>query len=280
MCEEDGRLIHSYSDRIEVVFRFIRDGVRQSSRRVPDDGKFLTAVTGFELEVESVDGDINEQAELVIDELGDLVMLKQDGSLSHGFEIVTQPMSHEFLREGWDSAVLSRLAKLGARSAKTRTCGLHVHLNKNFFRGRETAVYTLMRTLYDNASQWQALAGRSDSTYASWGSAEFEAARALVVTRTVRQHNNASIYGERYVPMNTNNPSTFEFRFFKGTLRPETLLARVEGIHALAQYSVAMRPESLAKRDFTWERFREWTLSGANATRYNMFNDYASSKEV
>lgn len=278
-CQEQerygSRLIRDYSERVDIVFHLIRNGIVTSTRNLPPR---MTA-TGFELEIEARDGDIDEMAQAVDASLGHLSIMKYDGSLSHGFELVTQPLTHDFLRQ-MDLSVLSDIAQMGARSAQTTSCGLHVHLNRSYFAGRETSVYTLMRTLYDNSQQWRILAGRDNSTYANWNDTDGETRRALTVAKGTKRYPGRSLGGDRYVPMNTNNGSTFEFRFFKGTLKPSTVLARVESIHALAHFAMNHTPSSIAKTGFTWEKFRNFTEAGDNATRYSHFNTYATQKGI
>lgn len=278
-CQERERygssLIRDYSERVEIAFHLIRNGVVTVTRNLPPR---MTA-TGFELEIEARDGDIDDMAKAVDASLGHLSIMKYDGSLSHGFELVTQPLTHDFLKQ-MDLSVLSDIAHMGARSAQTTSCGLHVHLNRSYFSGKETSVYTLMRTLYDNSQQWRILAGRDNSTYANWGDTDGETRRALTVAKGTKRYPGRGLGGDRYVPMNTNNGSTFEFRFFKGTLKPTTVLARVESIHALAHFAMTHTPSSIAKTGFTWEKFRNFTEAGDNANKYSHFNTYATQKGI
>ena len=279
-CEEDrrygSRLIRDYSERVEVVFHIVRAGRPTETLSLPG----RTSVTGFELEMEANNADLEEMAEVINDSLGHLSIMKHDGSLSHGLELVTQPLALDFVRDHLDLGVLKRVADMGARSAQTTSCGLHVHLNRSYFTGRETSVYTLMRTLYDNSQQWRILAGRDNSTYANWGDTDGETRRALTVAKGTKRYPGRGLGGDRYVPMNTNNGATFEFRFFKGTLKPSTVLARVESIHALAHFAMAYTPSSIAKTGFTWEKFRNFTEDGDNTARYTHFNTYATQKGI
>jgi hypothetical protein len=82
---------------------------------------------------------------------------------------------------------------------------------------------------------------------------------------------------ERYVAINLQNTNSIELRFFKGTLRPLTLQARVEAVHAVAEYSVATRHNVNIKQAYDWERFRNWV---ASSKKYNAFHKYAETKGV
>jgi hypothetical protein len=270
-CDEEGsRLINDYSYRPDPIFHFIRAGeVHTTGMSNP-----FKTVTGFELEMEAVDCDVSDGADLANELYQEWCYLKHDGSLSNGFEMVSHPLSREFIAEKFPWQRLKELSQLGMRSANTRTCGLHIHINKDFFSKNPTTMYRFMSMFYRNTEQWKKIAGRSESTYASWN--EYELTRMLEYTKglTLGAHvrNN-----DRYVALNLQNRNTIELRFFKGTLRPETFVARLEAAHAVAEYAYATRNSVSIKASHDWDRFREWTIQQKN---YTNFNTYADAKGV
>lgn len=270
-CEEERcRLINDYSYRPDPVFHFVRQGsVLKTQTSNP-----MKTVTGFELEMEAVECGVQDGAELAQSLYEQWCYLKHDGSLNNGFEMVSHPLSREFIAEKFPWQRLSELSALGMRSANTRTCGLHIHINKDFFRSNPTTMYRFMSMFYRNAEQWKKIAGRSNSTYADWS--EYELTRMLEYTKglSVGAHvrNN-----ERYVALNLQNRNTIELRFFKGTLRPATFVARLEAAHAVAEYAYATRNNVSIKSAHDWDRFREWTIQQKN---YTNFNTYAEAKGV
>lgn len=267
--EYGSRLIHDYSYRPEPEFRGWAGGAPTVVLREPR----RVSVTGFELEMEATDCSIEDGAELAMQLYGDVCYLKHDGSLNHGFEMVSHPMTLDYIRNGFDSEGLRKLANAGMRSAQTRTCGLHVHINKGFFNGRETSLYRFMSMFYNNPSEWQTLAGRSNSTYADWN--QDEKTNLMTHTRTFA-HARHRMMCNRYVPVNVNPSHTVELRFFKGTLRPSSLVARLEGVHAVAQYAIETRNNLNIKASHDWARFRQW----AEQNGYSAFSEYATTKGV
>lgn len=279
-CEEesdydsDDGLILNYGYKPAPVFNISRANTSISE---PDG----VSVTGFELEMEASQCEVHDGARLAHDLFGSWTILKHDGSLNNGFEMVSNPMSHEYFVDVFPWRKVKDLADLGMRSASTRTCGLHVHINKKFFSKNPTSLYRFMSMFYRNQEQWKQLAGRSASTYAVWS--EREANSMLRYAKNMRdiyrfgEHDGTDMWNyERYVALNLQNRNTIELRFFKGTLRPETLAARIEAVHAVAQYAVETRNKVNIKSVHDWDRFREWSES----KKYNLFNKYANEKGV
>lgn len=267
-CEQYGdSRIHDYSFRPNPTFHISRDLV---TSRAPRAG---VSVTGFELEMEAVECDISDGATLASEAFAQWTYMKHDGSLNNGFELVSHPMSREYAVEVFPWQRLKELADLGMRSANTRTCGLHIHINKGFFANNPTTMYRFMSMFYRNADKWKAIAGRSHSSYANWS--EYELDQLLRYTKGLKQRNH--IYNnDRYVALNLQNSNTIELRFFKGTLRPESFIARIEAVHAVAEYAQATRNNVSIKSAHDWERFREWTTRNG----YTNFNNYAEIKGV
>jgi len=195
-------------------------------------------VTGFENEMECVDGELGECAELAHNLFSPHgCILKEDGSLSHGFELVTSPMSLQYVQNVFPFEDLRQLAN----------------------------------------EVWQKIGGRSNSSYASWSNEEAD--RMVEYVKYASSH---GIHGlrsnyERYVAINLQNANTIELRFFKGTLRPLSIQARIEAVHAVAEYSVATRNNVNIKSAYDWERFRNWVVS---TKKYNAFVQYAEQKGV
>lgn len=269
-CEESGGgLIHDYGYRPRPEFNIMRpDGTPRRTHSEPN----RTVVTGFELEMEADHCSITKGAELATSLFDPVCYLKHDGSLSNGFEMVSHPMSLSYFRQHFPSDKLRDLSKLGMRSAQTSSCGLHVHMNKGFFTGRESALYRLLSLFYYNAEMWKAVAGRSNSSYANWSSNEPE----YMFDYTMRFARREAIHNDRYVPVNLLPSRTIELRFFKGTLRPETFMARIEAVHAAAQYAVATQNNINIKKSHDWGLFRQWTADNG----FSAFDDYAKAKGV
>src|SRR5690606_8719763 len=74
----------------------------------------------------------SENAKRTLQELGsDFVMLKEDGSLDHGFEIVTAPCDPAVHRERWAPFLKEYPKRRDLRSWNTHTCGVHIHVTRD-----------------------------------------------------------------------------------------------------------------------------------------------------
>ena len=74
----------------------------------------------------------------------DLIYFKQDGTLTNGIEIVTQPMSFDYFMtkfpEGTADVMANRMRNyVSRRGGKVEQCGLHIHMSRKAF-GPETVL--------------------------------------------------------------------------------------------------------------------------------------------
>lgn len=261
-CEEDDdddeSLIHNYSYRPTPFFF--------------GEGRYHF---GFELEVESRGNGRYDGAQIAQNTLGGHAYLKEDGSLSDGFEIVSHPHTLEKYHTDFNWDVLTKLQSHGYRSWNTRTCGLHVHVSRTAFGdGRDpwsfrTSASTrseiilkkqshelrFMKLVYDNQRQVERIAGRSNNNYAT-----FQDKGNLV--RKVKLGLQES---GRYSAINTENDDTIEVRVFKGSLRKERVLSALEFVHAAVEYTRDIKVSS-KNHALSWLKFTGYV--SANAELY------------
>ncbi len=256
-CDEEDELIHSYSYRPSPFFY--------------GKGKYHF---GFELEVEARGNGRHAGANLVTSMLGARVYLKDDGSLSDGFEIVTHPHTLETYQQEFDWEVLDKLRREGYRSWNTSTCGLHVHVSRNAFGEGDPWEYPLpegersarilkrqahelrfMKLVYDNQRQVERIAGRSNNSYATFGD------KGNLVRKVKYGHQSNG----RYSAINTENDSTIEIRVFKGSLRKERVLSAIEFVHASVEYTRSIKVTS-KNHALSWLKFTGYV--SANSEMY------------
>ena len=258
-CEEDDdeSLIHNYSYRPSPFFF--------------GEGKYHF---GFELEVESRGNGRYSGAQIAQDTLGGHAYLKEDGSLSDGFEIVSHPHTLEKYHSDFNWGVLGKLQSNGYRSWNTRTCGLHVHVSRTAFGNgdpwdyrvpqnqrsqmilkRQSHELRFMKLIYDNQRQVERIAGRSNNNYAT-----FQDKGNLV--RKIKQGYQES---GRYSAINTENDDTIEVRVFKGSLRKERVLSAIEFVHASVEYTRDIKVSS-KNHALSWLKFTGYVA--ANAEQY------------
>lgn len=152
--------------------------------------------------------------------LGDFVVLKEDGSLNCGFEIVSRPASLAEHRKAWPK-LFSAIPGL-LRSHDTSSCGLHVHVSREPL----SSVHILKIDAFvnENAEFIGKLAGRSESTWAR-------------ICKKDKLADYGQAEGEKYKALNLLHKKTIEFRVFKGTLNSETFFARLESVSAIVEYT-------------------------------------------
>jgi len=189
---------------------------------------------GVEVEMEFPRERPAEWAAYALDNIAGLDRLaiwKSDGSLTNGAELVTLPLP---LREWQDrDNPVYRLCDdttflTKARSHDTSTCGLHVHVTRAtipepviaklvvLFNDPSMAHLTLMVARRPQSSGY-CVARKKKWVYSA--------------SCDKRQWNQDG----RYTPVNLTD-ETIELRMFKGTLRPETIMASVEFCQASIDY--------------------------------------------
>lgn len=233
------RLIHSYNYKPEPIF-------------YGDDTMYM----GIELEIDK-GGESEDNAEQLyqianIDE--EHIYIKHDGSIDDGMEIVTHPMTLEYHMNTMPWKELSEKAReLGYKSHQTNTCGLHIHVNKNFFSSLHAEQEEcISRVLYFVERFWEELirfSRRTPNQLQRWASrygikqdpkSVFESAKG--------QYN-------RYTCINLKNYATIEFRIFKGTLKANTILATIQLVHRICQMAKYSSDEEITS--LSWPSFVE-----------------------
>ncbi len=180
---------------------------------------------GVELEVECKSDSgrhRGELADVVAAAMAGFAVLKSDGSLNDGFEIVTAPATIEIHREEWTKRFYGKSFIKGLRSWDAGTCGLHVHISRQPLSKLTQAKIVGFCNIEENRTWMKKLAGRT-SSYAEFKDVE----------RLGKQWGSQS---SRYRVVNVENDDTLEFRIFKGSLRPERLWRALEFVHSLVKF--------------------------------------------
>jgi hypothetical protein len=218
LCENansETRLIHPYNYKPDAIFH--------------GDNRIDTI--GTEVEVDSSDyiSSYNRDgaAKYVLSNLGTLAYNKEDGSLRHGFEIVTHPATYEYLYSKKDvfKNVFDELANKGLRSHDTDTCGLHIHVGRRGFNSEQAIcnfVY-LFEKFYDQVLKFSRRTPYSMQRWADrYGIYSSE--------DTNKSFANKLDYAgrEKYRIVNLRHNSTLEVRAFKGTINVDTYFASIQ----------------------------------------------------
>ncbi len=203
---------------------------------------------GVELEIDSGGDDDSRAGEIAgtaNSENCRRIYIKHDGSLSDGMEIVTYPMTLDYhsTQMPW-SEVMEKAVRMGYRSHKTTTCGLHIHINRTAFGDtKDEQEERISRVLFFVERFWQELlkfSRRNESQLARW------AARYGIKDNPKATLDNAKKnYSGRYTCVNLTNYHTIEFRIFRGTLKYNTLIATLQLVNKICDISINMTDEEL-----------------------------------
>lgn len=218
------------------------------------DGKLFL---GVELEVE-VHGDYSEKAEQWNNAGEDWLILKRDGSLNHGFEIVTAPSSLAVHKEKWSQLLAPAGMRRGMKSWNTSTCGLHVHVSREALSQLTLGKLLVFLNSTSTHGKIVQLAGRDYNHYCKYTEKKVTQARKYPT--------------DRYEALNLCNGSTVEFRIFKGTLLLQHVLANVEFCDAVCRWA-----RDVSIRDCeSWASF--WAYVEKNRKVYSNLIGYMSSR--
>ena len=312
--EDDGESEYIQSHEYRPAPLWYNDNGRRSSRQVTI-GSMPKIYFGIEIETESTNGVYpSDGAEMISNLCGGLVYCKQDGSINYGFEVVTHPMSLGFVQNHadnlWDG--LARLRRKGFRAWTTSTCGLHIHISRNafieprhlhkfmwFIYGSDvTNASSVKRSAHEKHiadikqfagrdSQWSKfnrdsfLGTAYDGDDANGNSNYIQPSLGDIARGHTKKGNPISPYGdERYLALNRNNRNTLELRFFRPSLRPETIRASIEFVQCLFDYTEqvtfnqVMHQNALA----SFQMLGEFAIT--NRTKYSAFIARAISRNV
>lgn len=235
-------------------------------------GETTDKYIGCEIETEC--GNYEKRIEIT-EKYGDYenyIYMMHDGSLdSSGIECITQPMSKRFFNQFPFEKWFAELSEAGAKSHDTENCGLHVHLSKTWF-GKTTdkqqivagIVIDIIKSFENNIKKFSRRNGNDYCIYPS--DLCFSAAKkdALIEANKQKTHKkyieklkeSGKCDHRRYDCLNTCNNETYEFRMFRGTLRPETFRASVELCLRLVAY--AKFKDRMRSHTYSWDEFKEF----------------------
>jgi len=261
---EGTQMIHDHTYKpTPIYFRTEKD-----EKLRPDQRAYL----GFELEVEAVTADHAKGAKDVTEMSAingnQLFYCKWDGSLSNGFEVVSHPMTRDFIfneRKGAKKMIaeaITMLRRSGFRSYNTTTCGLHFHLSRKHFEGT-FHLFKFLRFWYAMDKAFVvSVSGRSDERsmqqYCSLTDNEHSSAKEACIYKSKEK------YGRnRYQAVNLCNRHTIEVRIFKGTLNVDSFFRKAELMFAAIEFT-RQAPHTYVLDDFfRWvnEHYKEYPYS-------------------
>ena len=255
-------VIHQYSFKPQPIFYSYHGGIANS-----DKGKVYL---GVELEIDDVEL-LRELADELyeISDTGGLFYLKWDGSLRHGFEIVSQPCTVKYHRAKFPwKEILRRCADHSAKADTINSCGLHIHFNvsslqtpnatgENVVEEEEFNILKLIAIVERFYSQIEKIARRTENHYCTRNSRNCgrdtsngeRVIRKLFIIKDMK----AGAGGRMAVNLATKGCETVELRMFKGTVVYDTLMATLEFVDYLIRF---IRDKGITHLShLTWDRF-------------------------
>lgn len=219
----------------------------------PAGGLYL----GVELEIEvNHDKRIERKAEQWDSLLNGRGILKHDGSIHHGFEIVTAPWSLELQQEFWARQDIAEGFR-GVTSWRSGRCGLHVHVSKLPLSKYALAKIQVFIHSPATKSYLVALAGRDEERWAKF------------VPKKLADC--PQINGNRYEAINLQNEYTVEFRLFRGTTNTKHILADIEFVDALCRWATT----TSARYCEDWGNF--WAYVQKHVAKYPNLVEYGEN---
>lgn len=217
---------------------------------------------GVELEMES-----NNGMPLLSEALGgrkqDRFILKYDGSLDDGVEVVTLPLTlEEHLSQvmPWEKT-LDAAIRAGAMSGRnTPNCGMHVHINRAAMSQLTLGKLLVFMNSEENRIFLRVIAQRSSERWARFAEKKASDGARYKVNES------------RYEAVNVSE-RTAEVRIFRGNLRAERIYKNIEFCHALVRYC-----ESHGLSQLTWDAFCAWVFLPGQHKTYIHLNRYLADK--
>lgn len=183
-----------------------------------------------------------------------------DSSIDDGFENITQPATFEYhlsIKNNY-KAVFDTLRKYDYASHDTPCCGLHVHINRNFFpKNTETECLIRLTTMFVNF--WDELVVFSRRIHKKM---KYCKKITLPPQKYVQRSNFGDKRQYRYYALNLTHKDTIEFRIFRGTLNINTFMATLELVNNMVVFSRDKSNEEIQHMQFeellTTERLCEY----------------------
>jgi len=158
----------------------------------------------------------------------DFAVVKEDSSLTCGFEICTCPATLKVQKKTWGKFFESRPDNL--ISGTVEKCGLHIHCSRQPLTLLTIGKMLVFVNDVINKPFIECIAGRSANNYCKISKKKH--GDCLIQPRNRE---------ERHEAINLMNRETVEFRIFKGTLKAQTLFKAMEFCDALIQFCMSAR---------------------------------------
>jgi formylmethanofuran dehydrogenase subunit E len=216
---------------------------------------------GVELEIDNGD-----KYKFKFGELNDHFYCKHDGSLDYGFEIVSHPMTYEWMMENTPfHDVVANAKRAGFKSHNTTTCGLHVHMSRKAFGIGDDADNRITSFIYFFEKFWKEIVqfsrrdprGSGILAYAMRFRSECDVDDKPLTISKMDAIKKEKRY-ERYQCVNLTNTNTIEVRIFRGTLNESTIIASIQLCKLFYELSVF---DVNVLENMTWDEIKKYAVT-------------------
>ena len=177
---------------------------------------------------------------------------ERDSSIGNGFEIVTQPMTYNYIKSNQDKfkSIFEYLTSKGYYSHNKGKCGLHIHISKEALGNSEEQIQQTIEKIMLFVETYR----NNVEIFSRRKHQQFSQYNAYTIPYHKQFGDNSVITNEDYyksgkmlyeinksdcighssvVNTDTSTGVTIEFRMFRGTLKYETFMATIEFVYNL-----------------------------------------------
>ena len=183
---------------------------------------------GIELEIGKIKENKYELAEELLNEFEGLVYLKEDGSLDNGFEIVTHPLTLEYL---YNSKLFEKIEEIfRGRARAFNRGGMHIHISRSAFKNdKEFKKFFYFINKHKKFTSF--IAQRESDRWA-----KYKVCRTKWKNLRERKDQDYNLGENRYCAINLENIHTVEVRVFNANIIAQRNYKNVEFTDALIKY--------------------------------------------
>ena len=197
-----------------------------------------TMTIGIELEVDRNSTDMDNQRaflDAIEKHAGSRLYFEHDGSLHNGFEIISEPHTPRSLINDIDWKAIFRAGiENGYSSHDIGTCGLHVHIGRNFFGSDSAArIRNISKMIYFYERWFPEVVNfsrRREDQISSWAS-RYGCTNIDDCVKVTKD----DAWNGRYHVVNLCNRNTVEIRVMRGTLNYDTFVATIDFVTRIAR---------------------------------------------
>ena len=222
---------------------------------------------GLELEYDNDDADEDdlEKHAKYLDQNYRL-SITQDGSVS-GFEVKTHPSSLAYYQQDQKWGWLTYLKDNYFEGWDATNAGIHANINPEAF-DNGSHLYKFIAFIYTNITDVGIFSGRLNPHYSTFTD------RRLLTHKSLsyfKRRNNWE-RGERGAAVNTTNDGRIEVRLFRSSMNRERILAIVEFVHALIEYTRHLPSEHIRRNRDQVFKFSSLVRFASEQTNHEYVN--------